>query len=87
MVFNYRFYPATLRAKQIVEEGRLGRVLSFRACYLHSGGVDPHAPVSWRFEKGSSGGGALYDLGSHALDIIYHLLGVLIHRRQDPDSL
>ena len=75
MVFNYRFYPATLRAKQMVEEGRLGRVLSFRACYLHSGGVDPHAPVSWRFEKGSSGGGALYDLGSHALDIIYHLLG------------
>lgn len=75
VAFNYRFYPATLRAKQIVEEGGLGRVLSFRACYLHSGSVDPSRPVSWRFERSSSGGGVLYDLGSHILDMIYHLLG------------
>ena len=41
VALHYRFYPATLRAKQIVEEGRLGRIISFRACYLHSGSVDP----------------------------------------------
>ena len=34
MVFQYRFVPAILRAKQLVDEGRLGRVLTFHAEYL-----------------------------------------------------
>ena len=75
VALHYRFYPATLRAKQIVEEGRLGRIISFRACYLHSGSVDPNKPIGWKLDKKVSGGGVLYDLGSHALDLMYHLMG------------
>lgn len=75
VALHYRFYPATLRAKQIVEEGRLGRILSFRACYLHSGSVDPNKPIGWKLDKKVSGGGVLYDLGSHILDLMYHLIG------------
>jgi predicted dehydrogenase len=75
VALHYRFYPATLRARQIVEEGRLGRIISFRACYLHSGSVDPLKPIGWKLDKKVSGGGVLYDLGSHALDLMYHLMG------------
>ncbi len=75
MTFEYRFIPATMRAKQLIEEGFLGKVLSFRACYLHSRYVDPNRPMSWRLEKDKSGGGALFDLGSHALDLLRYLLG------------
>lgn len=74
MALQYRFFPATLRAKQIIDEGRLGKILSFRACYLHSGSVDPNRPISWKHDK-SQGGGVLYDMGIHIVDMIYHLIG------------
>ena len=37
--------------------------------------LDPIRPMSWRLDKKQSGGGALYDLGSHAIDLIRYLLG------------
>jgi predicted dehydrogenase len=75
VVFQNRFFPATLRAKELVEEGFLGDVLAFRAAYLHSGYVDPARPMSWRLDRARSGAGALGDLGSHAIDMMLHLVG------------
>ena len=73
VVFNNRYLPATLRAKQLVEEGRIGRVLSFNARYLHSGSIDPDKPIGW---KQGTQGGVLLDLGSHALDLLTWLIGM-----------
>ena len=75
MALNYRFLPATLRAKEMVDAGFMGQVFHFRAEYLHAGYIDPNRPMSWRLRKETSGGGALFDLGSHVLDLMYHLLG------------
>ena len=75
MTFNYRFIPALLRAKQLVDAGFLGRVFQFRVCYLHSSYIDPEKPMSWRTDKAKSGGGAFADLGSHVIDLVRHLLG------------
>jgi len=75
MTFQYRFVPAIVRAKQLIDEGLLGELMSFRAAYLHSGYVDPNRPMSWRLDKARSGGGALFDLGSHVLDLVRYLLG------------
>lgn len=77
MVHQYRFYPATLKAKQLIATGRLGRILSFRAEYLHSGSVDPNKPIGWKQDRRICGGGVLFDLGSHLLDLFYHFLGPL----------
>ncbi|MGE5558492.1 MAG: Gfo/Idh/MocA family protein [Bacillota bacterium] len=75
MALQYRFFPATIRAKELIEEGRIGRIMSFRACYLHSSAIDPAKPIGWKQDKKFGGGGVLFDLGSHVLDLIYHLLG------------
>jgi len=75
VTFHNRFSPAMLRAKQLVDEGFLGQPMSFRVAYLHSGYIDPNRPMSWRLDKKQGGGGALYDLGSHAIDLIRYLLG------------
>ncbi len=75
MTFQNRFLPAVMRARQLIEEGRLGRILSFRADYLHSGSVDPKRPIGWKQDKNIGGGGVLIDLGSHVLDLIYYLVG------------
>lgn len=94
MTFNYRFVPATLRAKELVDEGFLGTVYQFRAAYLHAGYVDPNRPISWRLQNNKSGGGALMDLGVHIFDLMRHLLGdfasvnaqlkTFLDRRPDP---
>ena len=72
MVFNNRYFPSMLRAKQLVEEGRVGRVLAFNARYLHSGSIDPDKPIGW---KQGLQGGALLDMGVHALDLVTWLVG------------
>ncbi|MBQ2767508.1 MAG: Gfo/Idh/MocA family oxidoreductase [Clostridia bacterium] len=75
VVFNNRFIPAIMRAKQLIEEGRLGRILSFHAAYLHNSCLDPAKPAGWKQNADICGGGVLYDLGSHVIDLIIHLCG------------
>ena len=75
VTFNFRFFPAMMRARQLVEDGFLGRVFSFRGRFYRSSYIDYDKPLSWRLRKEISGGGALFDLGSHILDLIYYLLG------------
>ena len=75
MVFQYRFVPALIRARQLIEEGRLGRIFTFRAEYLHSGYQNPNRPLSWRMKSEEGGSGALGDLGSHVIDLVRYLIG------------
>ncbi|MBQ3575437.1 MAG: Gfo/Idh/MocA family oxidoreductase [Clostridia bacterium] len=71
-VFHNRYYPATLRAKQLIDEGRIGRIMHFEARYLHSGSIDPNKPIGW---KQQMQGGVLLDMGSHVLDLMTWLIG------------
>lgn len=75
MTFNFRFFPAILRAQRLVEEGFLGRIFSFRGRYYRASYIDPLKPLTWRQRKAIAGGGALFDIGSHILDLLYSLLG------------
>ncbi|HPO13145.1 MAG TPA: Gfo/Idh/MocA family oxidoreductase [Candidatus Hydrogenedentes bacterium] len=93
MVFHNRFLPATMRARQLIDEGFLGRVFHYRAAYLHSSNIDPNKPLSWKSSRELGGGGSLVDLGSHILDMMQFLLGdicsiyaaaeTFIHERTD----
>jgi predicted dehydrogenase len=74
MTLQNRFFPATMRAKQLVAEGFLGQVLEARACYLHSGSADPGAPLKWKLSA-QHGGGVIADLGPHIFDFVHFLLG------------
>ena len=79
MVFNNRFMSPVMRAKELIgeksEQGRLGRILSFSIKYLHSSALDTEKKAGWKQDKDICGGGVLFDLGSHAVDLIYHLCG------------
>jgi len=75
MTFNFRFYPAIMRARQLINEGFVGRVFSFRGRYYRSSYISADKPLTWRLRKEYTGGGALFDLGSHILDVVYYLLG------------
>ena len=74
MTLQCRFFPATLRAKQLVEDGFLGRPACLRASYLHSGSIDPDKELGWKLD-GDMGGGVLNDLATHVVDLLQHLIG------------
>lgn len=73
--FNYRFVPALALARQLILEGKLGRIYHFRAVYLQEWIMDPQFPRVWRLEKALAGSGALGDLGSHIIDLARYLVG------------
>ena len=70
-----RFYPAVMKAKQLIDDGRIGRIYHFRCEYLHSSGCDPMKTIGWKQQKEYGGGGVLLDLGAHAFDLVYYMLG------------
>lgn len=74
--FNYRFIPALIQAKKLIDSGALGRIYHFRAQYLQEW-IMPHynTPHIWRLEKDKAGSGALGDLGAHIIDLARFLVG------------
>ncbi|HRV03447.1 MAG: Inositol 2-dehydrogenase [candidate division TA06 bacterium ADurb.Bin131] len=76
IVFQLRFFPAVIRAKQIIDNGFLGKINFFRFLYLHSSCVKQSSkPYSWKAEFEKVGGGVLVDLGSHIIDLARYLVG------------
>jgi predicted dehydrogenase len=66
--FNYRYVPAVALARELVEDGRLGRVRQYRALYLQDYQVAGGQPRS------SGGAGAVLDY-SHLVDMLRFLAG------------
>ena len=73
--FNYRFVPAVRLMRQIIQEGRLGRIYHFRAAYLQDWLADPAFRMTWRLDVGQAGTGAIGDLGTHIIDLARFLVG------------
>ncbi|MDX1995580.1 MAG: Gfo/Idh/MocA family oxidoreductase [bacterium] len=75
VAFNYRFVPAIVQAKLLIDSGALGRIFHYRAVYLQEWIIDPNFPKIWRLDKNVAGSGALGDLGAHVLDLGRFLVG------------
>jgi predicted dehydrogenase len=73
--FNYRFVPAVRLARDLIQQGKLGRIYHFRATYLQEWILDPEFPAVWRLKKDVAGSGVLGDLGAHIIDIARYLIG------------
>ena len=73
-VLNNRFLAPVMRARQLVDEGRLGRILGFEFSYKHNSCIDPDRRVSWK-QTAEGGGGTWYDLGPHVVDLCHYLCG------------
>jgi predicted dehydrogenase len=87
MTFNVRFYPAAMRARQLVQAGFLGRLFAFRGSYDRQSYIDPNKPTSWRQQQAIAGGGTLFDLGSHIIDLLASLVGPFASVQATLDTL
>ncbi|HXI43207.1 MAG TPA: Gfo/Idh/MocA family oxidoreductase [Bryobacteraceae bacterium] len=94
--FNYRRVPAIAFARQLIDEGRIGRVYHFRALYLQDWTMDPTVPLLWRMDKDVAGSGVTGDLHSHIVDLSNFLAGdiesvagtskIFINERERPEG-
>lgn len=67
---NYRFLSAVRKAKQLVDEGRLGRIRLIQLQELY-----PFQPAGWRNQAELNGGGVFIDGGIHKASLLTHLTG------------
>ncbi len=70
--YNYRRVPAVTLIRNLVAEGRLGRIFHYRAKFLQDWTISPDVPqggaATWRLDVDAAGSGVTGDLISHCLD-------------------
>lgn len=80
---NQRLAKGHVVAKELIDSGLIGRIVTFRTTFGHGGpetwSVDPGKSV-WFFDKTRSGMGAMADLGIHKTDLIQFLTGQRVVR-------
>jgi predicted dehydrogenase len=72
---NYRRVPAVAYAKQLIESGALGTIYHWRGAYLQDWIMSPSFPLTWHLQQEKAGGGPLFDLNSHSIDLARYLIG------------
>jgi predicted dehydrogenase len=72
--FPKRFDDANIKLAEMVHSGRLGKITHVRIRHSHYI-YRTHGNNTWFAQPEHSGGGALFDEGSHALDQLLWLLG------------
>jgi predicted dehydrogenase len=69
-----RFSPAMQAAKKVIAERRLGEIYFAETMWMRSRGT-PAGLDGWFTDRSKSGGGAMIDLGVHAVDAAWYLMG------------
>ena len=77
--YNYRRVPAVTMAKQMIDEGRLGKIFHYRAKFLQDWTISSDLPQGgeglWRLDLSVAGSGVTGDLLAHCIDTAIWLNG------------
>ena len=77
--YNYRRIPAVTFAKQLIDEGTLGRIFHYRANFLQDWTISADLPQGghglWRLDVAAAGSGVTGDLLAHCIDSAIWLNG------------
>ncbi len=77
--YNYRRVPAVMLAKQLIDEGRLGKIFHYRAQFLQDWTISADLPQGgaglWRLDSSVAGSGVTGDLLAHCIDTAIWLNG------------
>ncbi len=69
-----RTYPKVIRARQLLEQGVIGKpVLAYACC--HNWFTASDGKRAWLLDPAKAGGGPLYDIGSHRIDLLNYFFG------------
>lgn len=77
--YNYRRIPAVTLAKELIDEGKLGKIFHYRAKFLQDWTISADLPQGgqglWRLDVGIAGSGVTGDLLAHCIDTAMWLNG------------
>ncbi len=77
--YNYRRCPAVTLAKQLIDEGKLGKIFHYRANFLQDWTISADLPQGgaglWRLDAKVAGSGVTGDLLAHCIDTAMWLNG------------
>src|SRR5205085_6927231 len=77
--YNYRRVPAVTLAKNLIEQGKLGKIFHYRAVFLQDWTISADLPQGgtalWRLDVGAAGSGVTGDLLAHCIDTALWLNG------------
>src|SRR5947208_3884483 len=77
--YNYRRIPAVTFARQLIDEGKLGRIFHYRAKFLQDWTISADLPQGgtalWRLDVAAAGSGVSGDLLAHCIDTAIWLNG------------
>jgi myo-inositol 2-dehydrogenase/D-chiro-inositol 1-dehydrogenase len=77
--YNYRRVPAVMLAKQLLEQGKLGRIFHYRGVFLQDWTISSDLPQGgtalWRLDANVAGSGVTGDLLAHNIDTALWLNG------------
>ncbi|MEP7107953.1 MAG: Gfo/Idh/MocA family oxidoreductase [Ferruginibacter sp.] len=74
--YSYRFTPSLALARQLVQDGRIGRIYHVFVRYAQDWITNPDFGMVWRFDKKIAGSGPLGDLSAHSIDAIRFITGL-----------
>src|SRR2546422_1510238 len=77
--YNYRRVPAVVMIKELIDQGKLGRIFHYRAQFLQDWTISQDLPQGgeglWRLDVGVAGSGVTGDLLAHCIDTAMWLNG------------
>src|SRR5437867_5677289 len=77
--YNYRRVPAVTFARQLIDQGKLGKIFHYRAKFLQDWTISPELPQGgtglWRLDVAAAGSGVTGDLLAHCIDTALWLNG------------
>ena len=80
--YNYRRIPAVTMAKEMIDEGRLGKVYHYRSNFLQDWTINTDLPQGgeglWRLDAKVAGSGVTGDLLAHCIDTAIWLNGPIV---------
>src|SRR5437879_6085628 len=80
--YNYRRVPALVLLKQLLDEGRFGRIFHYRSQFLQDWTISTDLPQGgeglWRLDSAVAGSGVTGDLLAHTIDMALWLNGPMV---------
>ncbi|OGV35367.1 MAG: hypothetical protein A2020_06170 [Lentisphaerae bacterium GWF2_45_14] len=78
MAFRHRFVPANAKMKEMIDSGKIGKVVFFHNTFC---GPAFHMKDKWFTKKAISGGGCMLDTSSHSVDLFRFLVGEIAEQK------
>jgi len=85
--FSQRFNRGNRKMRELLQKGAIGEPFMFRARFAHAGPLPGWAKSNWFYKKKLAGGGALLDMGIHAIDQALWHIGPIRNVQAKADTL